>query len=126
MRYGDMDKTRRPRLNIGTVKKTAVAGLTGAALAAATVAAMLATTGQAAAQNLCMPRDKIIEVLNSRYAEEPISRGLASGGQMVEVFSSPDGDTWTLLLTAPDGTSCLMAEGQGWSSLPGPTLGRVS
>ena len=73
-----------------------------------------------------MPRDKIIEELKTRYAEKPVSRGLASGGQMVEVFSSPEGDTWTLLLTAPDGISCMMAEGQGWSSLPGPTIGRVS
>lgn len=126
MRYGDTDKTRRPPMGFAPVKKTAVAGLTVAALAAATVAATLASTGQAAAQNLCMPRDKIIEVLNTRYAEEPISRGLASGGQMVEVFSSADGSTWTLLLTAPDGISCMMAEGQGWSSLPGPTIGRVS
>lgn len=126
MRYGDTDKTRRPRLGFGPARKTAVAGLTVAALAVATVAATLASAGQAAAQNLCMPRDKIIEVLNTRYAEEPISRGLASGGQMVEVFSSPDGDTWTLLLTAPDGISCMMAEGQGWSSLPQQIVGRVS
>ncbi len=126
MRNGDMDTTRRPRLGFGPAKKTTVAGLTVAALAAVAVAATLASTGQAAAQNLCMPRDKIIEMLNTRYAEEPISRGLASGGQMVEVFSSPDGDTWTLLLTAPDGISCMMAEGQGWSSLPQAIAGRVS
>jgi hypothetical protein len=73
-----------------------------------------------------MPRDKIVEVLNTRYAEEPVSRGLASGGQLIEIFSSPDGATWSVLLTAPDGTSCLMAEGQGWSSVVQPIVGRVS
>ena len=55
-----------------------------------------------------------------------IALGLASGGRLVEVFSTEDGSTWTLLLTAPDGTSCMMAEGQGWSALPGPIVGQVS
>ena len=117
MRHGDLRKKRRFR-----PVKTAVA----VASAVAAVVAMVGTTGPAAAQGLCMPREKIVEMLDTRYDEAPIALGLASGGRLVEVFSSADGSTWTLLLTAPDGTSCMMAEGQGWSALPGPVVGQVS
>lgn len=118
MRLGDMDTKRR----FGRAKTVVAAGLAAVAVAGAT----LASTGQAAAQSLCMPRDQVVKMLDTRYSETPIARGLAAGGRLVEVFSSTDGSTWTLLLTAPDGTSCLMAEGQGWFSLPGPVVGQVS
>jgi len=117
MRLDDMDTNRR----FAPVKK--------AVAVVSTVAAVVATVGSAgpaAAQSLCMPREQIVEMLDTRYAEAPIALGLASGGRLVEVFSTADGSTWTLLLTAPDGTSCMMAEGQGWSALPGPIVGQVS
>ena len=117
MRSGDMETKHRFK----PMKTTAAA-----TLAVAAMAATVGSAGEAAAQRLCMPRDEIVEMLDVRYSEAPIALGLASGGRLVEVFSSADGSTWTLLLTAPDGMSCLMAEGQGWSSLPGPTIGQVS
>lgn len=118
MRIGDTGTTRR----LAPAKTAMTAGLAVAAIVAVTVA----SAGQAVAQALCMPRAQIVEMLDTHYAEAPIARGLAAGGRLMEVFSSPDGNTWTLLLTTPDGTSCLMGEGQGWSSLPGPLLGQVS
>ena len=117
MRFGDMETKHRFQ-----PVKTLVAVVSTVAAIAATVG----SAGQAAAQNLCMPRDEIVELLDARYSEAPIALGLASGGRLVEVFSTADGATWTLLLTAPDGTSCMMAEGQGWSALPGPIVGQVS
>lgn len=117
MRRDDMDSNHR----FQAVKKTVAV--------VSTVAAMVATVGSAGtatAQNLCMPREQIVELLDARYSESPVAFGLASGGRLVEVFSTADGSTWTLLLTAPDGTSCMMAEGQGWSALPGPIVGQVS
>lgn len=118
MRFGDMDTTSW----FSPAKKAAATGLAVAAFAVATVG----STGQAAAQGVCMPREKIVEMLDSRYTEAPVAQGLASGGRLIEVFSSPDGATWSLLLTAPDGTSCLMAEGHGWFSLPEALVGQVS
>ena len=114
----DMDTTSR----FSPAKTAAAAGLALAAFAVATVG----TTGQASAQGVCMPREKIVEMLDTRYTESPVAQGLASGGRLLEVFSSPDGATWSLLLTAPDGTSCLMAEGHGWFSLPEALVGQVS
>ena len=117
MRRDDMDTGSR----FGPVKTAAATISTVAA-----VIATLGSAGPAAAQSLCMPREQIVEMLDTRYSESPIALGLASGGRLVEVFSTVDGSTWTLLLTAPDGTSCMMAEGQGWSALPGPSVGQVS
>ena len=117
MRLDDMETNHR----FQSVKK--------AVAVVSTVAAMAVTVGSAgpaAAQGLCMPREQIVEMLDARYSEAPVALGLASGGRLVEVFSTEDGSTWTLLLTAPDGTSCMMAEGQGWSALPGPIVGQVS
>ncbi len=117
MRFGDMETKHRFK----PMKTTAAV-----TLAVAAVAVTVGSAGEAAAQRLCMPRDEIVEMLDARYSEAPIALGLASGGRLVEVFSTADGATWTLLLTAPDGTSCMMAEGQGWSALPGPIVGQVS
>ena len=117
MRRNDMDQKRRDG-----PAKTAATLLISAAVAIGSVV----STGPAVAQGLCMPREKIVEMLDTRYAEAPVARGLDSGGRLVEVFSSNDGATWSLLLTAPNGMSCLMAEGQGWSALQGPLAGELS
>ena len=69
---------------------------------------------------------RIIEKLGEGYSEAPIARGLASSGGMVEVFSSPDGETWTLLLTSPQGISCMMSEGQAWMAVQPVLAGDIS
>lgn len=38
--------------------------------------------------------------------------GLASAGQVVEVFASETTGTWTITVTRPDGTACLVATGE--------------
>ena len=43
--------------------------------------------------------------------------GLASNGSMIEIFASPNG-SWTIVMTQPDGVTCLMAAGESWEDLP--------
>lgn len=114
------------RDDVNTKSRFAPARAAAGLAVAATVVAAVASTGPAAAQGVCMPRERMVALLDSRYDEAPVALGLASGGRLVELFSTGDGATWSLLLTAPDGTSCLMAEGQGWSMLAGPLAGQVS
>ena len=33
---------------------------------------------------------------------------------LVEVYASEETGTWTILMTRPDGTTCLLAAGQRW------------
>ena len=59
----------------------------------------------------------LVTELGSRYAERRAAVALTSVGQMVEVFASTDG-TWTLVLTAPGGPSCIAAAGENWQLVP--------
>ena len=78
---------------------------------ALTVAA--STPALAQAQN-CAARETIVAKLAKTYAEEPVSLGVTAQGGLLEVLASPDG-TWTILVTLPNGPTCLMSHGDGWS-----------
>ncbi len=77
-----------------------------------------ATVGAATAQTACTTRSEVAERLAGDYAERPVAAGLASSGAVIEVFTRGDGATWTIVLTRPDGPSCLVATGEAWMTLP--------
>ncbi len=62
----------------------------------------------------CADRNLIVERLSTKYGETRQSAGLNQNNGMVEVFASNDTGTWTILVTMPNGTSCLMAAGKAW------------
>ena len=71
----------------------------------------------AAAQPVCGTHGTVSENLKNVYAEAPVSIGVTTSGAVIEVFASEKG-TWTLVLTQPNGLSCLIAAGLDWESLP--------
>jgi len=75
------------------------------------------TVGPANGQALCGDRDDIISRLESGYKESATGFGLAGNGGVVELYTSKKG-SWTLLMTQPNGMSCLIAAGENWESLP--------
>ncbi len=83
--------------------------------------AVFLVSSVAMAQAPCGQRDKIVEWLGVIYKEAPIATGVSSKGSLIEVLSTHDGDTWTLIVTSPDGNSCLFASGQGWRAKPHET-----
>ena len=74
--------------------------------------ALLATA--AAAQSPCNQRKEVIGHLAKKYGEVPIAVGVTNKGGLVEVLSTGDGNTWTIIVSTPDGTSCLVAAGEAW------------
>ena len=98
-------------------------------LSAAIGAALLLMLGvgigptPAAAQTACMSRAEVLDQLSSKYAETPISLGLEKSGDVVEIFTSGDGDTWTMVLTRPDGQTCMIASGEAWQVIPAKVRG---
>ena len=83
------------------------------------IAVVIALSSSAAvAQVPCGQRDKIVKLLAVKYHEEPVASGISSKGALIEVFSTEDGDTWTILLTAPRGNSCIVDTGQAWQPKP--------
>lgn len=78
------------------------------------------------AQNACFERSALIKHLNGKFGEAPVAAGLAANGSVLEVFTSPDGLTWTIVLTQPDGATCVMASGESWMGIPMPMKGTAS
>ncbi len=72
----------------------------------------------ALAQNVCASRDILVDSLAQDYSEAPSALGISDSGAVVEVLSAKDGTTWTILMTTPDGISCVVATGEMWERLP--------
>ena len=76
----------------------------------------------AAAQTVCSERSSFLDQLSERYSETPVALGLVSDGNVLEILASKVG-TWTIIVTRPTGTSCVVATGQAWQDLPIVTAG---
>ncbi|HYD99834.1 MAG TPA: hypothetical protein VEH84_10655 [Alphaproteobacteria bacterium] len=72
---------------------------------------------------MCQKRTMIVDQLSGRFSEQPKAVGVTSNGGIVELLSSQDGSTWTLLVTMPDGISCLLAAGVDWIDSPQLAMG---
>jgi len=77
----------------------------------------------ASAARLCLPHGDIAKLLNARFSEARVAAGVASGGGLVEIFSTTDGATWTIVVTSPQGMSCVVSAGEGWHSRKALVLG---
>lgn len=85
-------------------------------VAAITMAVMLFVPA-AHAEPLCVERKTALKSLEKTYSEAPVSIGLASNGSVIEVLASSSG-SFTIILTQPNGLSCVMAAGENWENLP--------
>lgn len=74
----------------------------------ALIAALLIASPAAAQQ--CAPRDMVVMQLATRHGEFRQSRGLNQGNKVVEIFVAKSG-SWTIVISEPDGTSCLADAG---------------
>jgi len=87
-----------------SLKTTAISG----ALLAA-----FATSAMGASGN-CAARDKVVGKLSSGYGETFAGGGLQNSNRIYEVWLSEEKGTWTILMTRPDGSTCVMASGTHW------------
>jgi hypothetical protein len=96
------------------VRALTARNVTIAVLAVAFWAAAMFGSATAMAQSADMPRADLVEQLDAQYAEAQAAVGVTDEGGVVEVFTTDDGSTWTLVLTKPDGTSRIVAVGETW------------
>ncbi len=94
-------------------------------LTAAFVAALFMLTSPALAQQQCTERDKVLKRLASKYQEVPVAMGISTAGGLVEVLTSEKTGTWTIIVTNPQGISCLVASGEGWRGMEAKQQGHV-
>ena len=77
----------------------------------------LVSTGAATAQPQCDQRDSVLQVLQQKYKEAPVALGVTHNGGLVEVLTTGNGNTWSIIVTTPQGMSCLVAAGEGWKAM---------
>ena len=87
------------------------------ALAAAAMAAFFVPAAAQAAILACTEAETGHRVLSEKYGEQPVGRGV-SRGQLVLLYSSRDGKSWTMARLDPGrGLMCIVAEGESWESV---------
>ncbi len=72
----------------------------------------------------CDIRHNVMKVLEGKYGEKPVAIGVANNGGVIEVLTTEDGGTWTIVITLPNGMTCLVAAGEDWESFPKATWGK--
>jgi hypothetical protein len=90
-----------------------------------TLSQMWSTLGQAQPQGplgapTCDRHGRLAEMLGQKFTEQPTGLGLQSNGQVLELFVANDGTSWTIVVTRPDGWSCIVAVGEHWEAVPDP------
>jgi hypothetical protein len=80
----------------------------------AVVTALTLAPYPALSQANCAARDVVVEKLKTGYGETFAGGGLRNSTSIFEVWMSEDKGTWTILMTTPDGKSCVMASGTNW------------
>ena len=71
----------------------------------------------AEAQANCVPRRVMVEQLWDQYGETRRSIGLSGHSALVETFANDQSGSWTIVVTTPDGLTCLVASGQAFELL---------
>ena len=89
------------------------------ALAAGAVGTLCLAAAPAHSQMVCGNHADIEKRLQTGYQEVRTGVGLAGNGGLIELYTSEKG-TFTIVLTRPNGMSCLMAVGENWEAVKDP------
>ncbi len=84
------------------------------------LAVALFAAGSSAARSepmFCGSRSKVLELLDRDYEERQHSIAVTADGRLLEVLISPSG-TWSIIISVPGGSTCLVASGEGWRPVP--------
>lgn len=87
-----------------------------AACTLAASAALFAAPAKAQTGPACVPRDVFVQGLKQEFHEAPVAMALTEDGQLLEVFASQEGNSWTIAITLPSGMSCLVLSGSDWQA----------
>ena len=80
----------------------------------------MACTGPPAWAQACAPRAALTAKLEAAYGETLSARGLQNPTALIEVFASAENGSFTVLMSRPDGISCILSTGTHWMVEPAP------
>ena len=69
------------------------------------------------AKSTCESRTAVLDFLSTRYSEAPVAMGLSRDGGVVEILTLGPGSTFTIIVTSPDGLTCMVVAGDSWESV---------
>ena len=81
------------------------------------VATVLGASPTEAQHMPCAPRSIVVEELKTGYGEGPAGFGIQTSGQLIEIWAAPETGTWTVLMSLPNGSACVIASGTDWQHL---------
>ena len=86
---------------------------------------ILATHNAHAQPAQCALRPDVLAALATKYGEARRGIGIAGQNAVMELFVNPATGTWTILVTTPDGKTCLIASGSDFEATrdPAPAKG---
>jgi len=87
--------------------------------AALWTALSLPASGTASRETIpCAATASVLRQLESEFSERLLGAGL-SAGRLLRIYVSPSG-SFSVILTSPDGVTCLLAAGRAWRTVPRP------
>ena len=90
-------------------------------LVAAGAAVAVMGTGSSVLESSCANRDVVVERQQTKYKETLAAGGLQkiqNSSSVLEVWATAETGTFTVMLTAPNGVTCVMATGTDWHQNP--------
>ncbi len=93
------------------------------ALALLTPALLVALPATAQQAPRCAPRAQMLDVLEQRFSETRRAIGLTNSHAVMELYASDENGSWTILVTLPNGMTCLVGVGTGYETLTEPARG---
>ena len=86
-----------------------------AALAAALLFVLSSSPARAQGQpGVCGDAGALIAHLEKDWGENVTAIALDAAGRLVRVLHNPETGTWTMLVTAPGGRTCMISHGSDW------------
>lgn len=73
----------------------------------------------------CDSRPAVIADLEKGYSEKPAAMGVTTVGTVMELWTSANGDTWTLIVTLTNGRSCVVGAGDNWTRIQKTAKGKI-
>lgn len=86
-------------------------------LLVAIMALSMATLPAQAQRVACGPGPGLVAHLEKEWGEEPAVVALDAAGRMVRILANPETGTWSILITGPDGPTCLIQHGSAWEQI---------
>ncbi|MDA1100825.1 MAG: hypothetical protein O2967_17775 [Proteobacteria bacterium] len=84
-----------------------------------------AALSQIPAAAVCGDRSRFLSHLAQTHKETPSAMGVTDSGRVLEVLTSKDG-TWTIIVTHPNGITCMVTAGQAWENIEPAAEGPVT